>query len=213
GDASGVITITVGGVKYNATVGSGRALFNISGLTAGKYLIEAIYSGDTYYAEGVNNTVEFTVKTTHSVIVEEMARGYGSGLDYQATFTDEVGNPLANTNVTFAVGGKEYTVMTDANGVAKLNAGIDPGMHTIGVVNPITGEKSYSTLNIVPRLANNTDIVMDFRDGTKYIVRVMGDDGKPVGAGELVVITANNVPYKVKTDKNGYARLNLNLNP
>ena len=212
-DAMGIVTVVVDGKEYNATVSGGFASFNITGLSAGKYIIKAVYNGDDYYNVGINDTVVFTVKATRTVIVEDMSRGYGSGLDYQATFTDEIGNPLVNTNVTFAVAGKEYSVMTDENGVAKLNAGIDPGMHTIGVVNPVTGEKSYSTLNIVPRLANNTDIVMDFRDGTKYAVRVMGDDGKPVGAGELVVITANNVPYKVLTDKNGYASLRLNLNP
>lgn len=54
---------------------------------------------------------------------------------------------------------------------------------------------------------------MDFVDGTYYLVRAIGDDGNPEVAGKYVSITVNKVTYKCKTDKNGYVRLKINLNP
>ena len=54
---------------------------------------------------------------------------------------------------------------------------------------------------------------MDFRDGTWYTVKVIGDDGKPVGEGEIIDIYVNTIHYVCKTDKDGYARLLINLNP
>ena len=37
--------------------------------------------------------------------------------------------------------------------------------------------------------------------------------GNPVGVGEIVDIYANTIHYVAKTDKDGYARLKINLNP
>jgi invasion protein IalB len=54
---------------------------------------------------------------------------------------------------------------------------------------------------------------MDFADGTSYVVKAIGDDGKPVGEGEFVDVYVNGIHYSVKTDKNGYAKLKINLNP
>ena len=65
----------------------------------------------------------------------------------------------------------------------------------------------------MPRLTDNKDIEMDFADGTVYSVLVLGEDGKPVGAGVEVTMNVNSVSYNVKTDANGFARLAINLNP
>jgi hypothetical protein len=54
---------------------------------------------------------------------------------------------------------------------------------------------------------------MDFADGSSYKVKVIGDDGNPVGAGEFVAIKVNGITYAAKTNAKGYASLKLNLNP
>jgi len=77
----------------------------------------------------------------------------------------------------------------------------------------VTGEKRNATTTIVKRLIENKDITMDFVDGTYYVVRAIGDDGKPVGKDEFVDIFVNTIHYSCRTDENGYARLKINLNP
>ena len=39
------------------------------------------------------------------------------------------------------------------------------------------------------------DTTMDFADGSSYKVKVIGDDGNPVGAGEFVAIKVNGITY------------------
>jgi len=213
-DATGIITIIVNGVEYNTTIKNGVAVFDIADLAPGDYNVYARYSGSEYYKDSVNDTVSFSVLTDQSIVTEVVTRGYGSAYDYEALFTDKAGNPLANTNVTFAVNGKEYIVTTDENGIARLPGGtLGIGNHTIIAVNPVTDDKNYNTTEILPRLIGNKDIEMDFADGSVYSVLVLGDDGKPVGAGVEVTMEVHSVAYKVKTDANGFARLAINLNP
>ena len=213
-DATGIITLTINGKQYNETINKGVVVFEIADLGMGTYNIVAEYAGDKYYGGAVNDTVSFSVLTDESIVTEVVTRAYGSAYDYEALFTDKAGNPLANTNVTYVADGKVYNVTTDENGVARLPGGtLSPGNHTIVAVNPVTGQESYNTAVILPRVAETTDIVMDFNDGTVYSVRVLGDDGNPVGAGVEVTMIVHSKTYKVKTDANGYATLPIHLNP
>lgn len=53
---------------------------------------------------------------------------------------------------------------------------------------------------------------MYYNDGTYYKVRLIGEYDKPL-VGQVVIIKINSVTYKVKTDKNGYAKVLINLIP
>lgn len=48
-DATGTVTMPVGGKNYTSPVKNGKAVFDIPGLEAGKYLLTAYYSGDDKY--------------------------------------------------------------------------------------------------------------------------------------------------------------------
>jgi hypothetical protein len=87
------------------------------------------------------------------------------------------------------------------------------GTYTVTVKNPVTGQEVERTVTIVSRIIENKDVSLEFADGTRYVVRAIGDDGKPVGAGEVVGFHVNGVDYNGITDSKGYARLTINLNP
>ena len=215
-DATGSVRVIVNGKTYTADITSGVAYISISGLDKGIYAIEAIYDGDAKYKESNNNSVSFRVGI--SIITEIIIRGYNSTYDYNATFLDEDDNPLANTAVQFIAAGKTFNVTTDGNGIAYLPGGIlGAGNHTVISVNPVTDYETYGTAVIVPRLQENKDVVMDFCDGGDYRVRVYGDDGNVVGAGEVVtmVITGSwgTVTYNVTTNAEGYAIRTIGLFP
>ena len=143
-----------------------------------------------------------------------MTRGWGSLYDYEAEFLDKDGHVLANTTMQFKVDGKTYQVMTDNKGIAKLNESKLPvGKYEVEITNTLTGEVVKHNLTIVKRLIENKDVALDFLQGKKYVVRAIGDDGKPVGAGEIVKFRANGINYAAVTDKDGYAKLTINLNP
>jgi len=147
------------------------------------------------------------------VISDDLNRGYNSGMDFNATFKDAKGNPLANSTVTFKIGDKTYNVNTDSEGVAILNEKLAVGNYLVTSINPVTGENASNNLTITVRIANNKDLVMDYRDGSKFSVQLIGDDGKAAGAGETVVFKVNGREYNVKTNAKGIASLPIYLVP
>ena len=215
-DATGTVKVIVNGETYTANITNGVAYISIAGLDKGTYAIEAIYGGDAKYKASDNSSVSFKVGI--SIITEVIVRGYNSSYDYNATFLDEDGNPLVDTTVQFIAAGETFNVTTDANGVAYLSGGVlGVGNHTIISVNPVTDYETTGTAVIVARLQENKDVVMDFCDGGDYRVRVYGDDGKPVGAGEVVTMKIigswGTITYNVKTDADGYAIRTIGLSP
>jgi len=187
---------------------SGIILIDLD-LSAGVYPVNVKFDGDGKY-KAVNANSTITVLPT--VASQDLTRGYNSPYDFIATFVDENGNPLNDTNVTIKVNGKDYAFTTDAQGSIKLTK-LAVGTYSIISVNPLTSEKATNTVVIVKRITNNKNLVMDYRDGSKFKVRVVGDDGNVVGAGEIVKFTFNGKKYNVKTDKNGYASLTVKAVP
>jgi len=52
-----------------------------------------------------------------------------------------------------------------------------------------------------------------YRNASQYTVKLIGDDGNPVGAGENVTFNINGVFYTRTTNASGIAKLNINLQP
>ena len=117
------------------------------------------------------------------------------------------------TDVTFNVHGVFYTRQVGDNGLAKLNINLEAGEYIITAINPVTGENDSNIIQVIPRLIENKDITKYYKNGTQYTVKVIGDDGNPVGAGESVSFNIHGVFYTRQTDANGIAKLNINLEP
>ena len=162
----------------------------------------------------VNNkkiNTNIIIKSTIQAI--NMIKGYNSGLDYQTTLINVDGTPLANTLVKLKIGKNIYEVRSDANGVVKLNKKLAIGTYDVLITNPANFETQTATLKIVSRISGNKDIVGDYLSGFSYKVRIVGDNGKFVGAGEIVKFIINKKTYNIKTDKNGYASLKITETP
>jgi hypothetical protein len=211
-DAKGNVTVRIGDKTKVVNVTGGENIIPISGVGEGTHDVEVIYSGDTKYD---SKTITTTVTVFRSInYKDQLTRGWDSPYDYQAEFLDKDGNILKNADVQFIVDGKTYAVKTDNQGIAYLtDSHLGLGTHNITSVNPSTGERIDAQVTIVKRLIENKDITMDFADGTYYVVRAIGDDGNPVGPGEFVDIYINTIHYSCRTDKDGYARIKINLNP
>jgi hypothetical protein len=192
--------------------GFNNEILSLGNLTLGVYNITIVNADNNYYY-GYNISTSFKVVVPVSIFANDIGRGYNSPYDYVAIFTDEFGNLLNNTSVSMTVEGKTYTVKTNEIGVAYLTQTTLPvGLHDVLLYNPITGESGEYKVDIVERLQENRDIVMDFANGTYYSVRAFGDDAKPI-AGVYVSIKVNGVTYDVKTNEDGYALLKIRLNP
>ena len=209
--STGKVNVTIDNVTKEVNVTGGENIIKVPGVSEGSHDVKVTYTDD---ATGETETITKTITVFKSIVADKnMKRGWNSPYDYKAEFLDNEGHILKNTDVQFVVNGKTYTVKTDNQGIAYLDANLRVGKYDITVINPVTGDTVNATTTIVKRIIDNKDITMDFLDGHSYVVRAIGDDGKPVGAGEVVGFRVHGVEYNGITDKNGYARLKINLNP
>ena len=131
-----------------------------------------------------------------------------------ATLKDKNGNLLANKHVSVVINGKTYNLNTDSSGSVKLPA-VARGTYTISV--SFAGDNEYydskSTVNVtvMPVILGGKNYNVYYGNAVKYKVRIVGPDGKYVGAGKVVTIKVNGQTYKVSTDRNGYATKSLKL--
>ncbi|MBQ9025306.1 MAG: carboxypeptidase regulatory-like domain-containing protein, partial [Methanobrevibacter sp.] len=180
-------------------------------LNVGEYDVEVYYNGSDKY-DPAKTTSKVTVLSTISG--KDITKVYRNGTQYLATFTDGKGNPLAEgTMVTFNINGVMYERKVDGNGTAQLNINLNQGTYILTATNPETGEQAANTITVIPKIVENNDLVKYYRNASQYVVKVLGDDGNPVGANETVTFNINGVMYERTTNESGYAQLNINLQP
>lgn len=116
---------------------------------------------------------------------------------------------LANSKVIYEINGKNYTKTSDKNGIASMSINLRPGNYTI---------KTYTLGNVVTNnitvlsTINGKNIVKMYRNGTQFYATFLKGDGSPL-ANTNVTFNINGVFYTKQTDKNGIAKLNINLRP
>jgi len=162
-----------------------------------------------------NETLNAVVTVLPTVNGTDVVKVYRNATPYYATFRDSEGNYLKEgTVVTFNINGVMYErKISGSEGLAKLNLNLEQGTYVLTAMNPQTGENAANNITIIPRLVENKDITKYYRNATQYTVKVLGDDGNPVGAGETVTFNINGVMYNRQTNESGIAKLNLNLQP
>lgn len=160
------------------------------------------------------NDGDVPIPEVQTIKMDKVTKRYNGAIQYRASFYDEYGNPLKNTKVVFEVDDyNDYEATTDSNGVALLTILINKGGHKIAALNPVTLDISTDNINVFEVVTGGKNIKMYYDDGNTYKVRVFGDDGKPVKAGEKVTFTIGSKKYTKKTDKNGYAKLKITSKP
>ena len=206
-DASGYLLVDVDGIGYYVPVESGEASFDMPILTPGNYTIVATYTGDEFYAP-ITETENITIK--ESIISEDLLKVEKSPARFEATFTDVKGTPLANTNVTVEINRVTSLRTTDANGTISMAINLPSGEYTAILTNPVTGEVKENLITVTPRIISY-DLVKYYRNASKFVAYVMGDDGAPAKAGENVTFNINGVFYTRQVKAVGEVELAINL--
>ena len=208
-DATGNVTVIVDGKQYNATVENGKAIVTMP-LIPLDSAVDFEYTGDKNYPAKSKKTSIANV--TAIIKATDMTRGYNSGVDYQVTIVDGNGNPIAKKQVKFIINGKEYNATTNDEGIAILNLKLAIGTHTVTTVNPLNNKNVTKTVKITTRITGNKNVNTYYGKNYAYKLRIIGDDGKPVGSNVAVKVTVNGKAQTLKTDKNGYITLKFTKN-
>ena len=200
------VIISVNGVNYTRTTdANGTASIAIS-LVSGQYNVTTIVDNDTVYS---------TITVLPTVNATDLVKVFRNGTQFYATFKDSQGNYLAEgTTVRFNINGVIYDRNVSGDkGLVRLNINLEQGQYVITSMNPETGENASNNVTVISRLVENDDLVKYYRNASQYTVKVIGDDGKAVGAGETVTFNVNGVFYNRTTNESGIAKLNINLQP
>ena len=215
-DATGTVTVEIGGKNYTANVTDGVANVIIPGLGVGDYNITTTYSGDAKYdlmTKKGNITVIPNVNVNLDVSDVEMF--YHDGSRLVAKLTDFQGKPIVNATIYFSINGVNYARTTDANGTASIGLNLESGAYPVIVA--YNGSASYSkiskniTVTINPSIIAD-DLVKMYKNDTKFSAKFLGSDGK-VLANTTVKFNINGVLYTRTTNNDGVGSLAINLRP
>ena len=215
-DATGTVTVEIGGKNYTANVTDGVANVIIPGLGVGDYNITTTYSGDAKYdlmTKKGNITVIPNVDV--NLDVDDVVMVYHDGTRLVAKLTDYQGKPIVNATIYFNINGVNYARTTDANGTASIALNLESGAYLVIVA--YNGSASYSkiskniTVTINPSIIAD-DLVKMYKNDTKFSAKFLGSDGK-VLANTTVKFNINGVLYTRTTNNDGVGSLAINLRP
>lgn len=198
------VDITINGVTYTKTTDNDGITSIAIGIDSGIYNVTTVVD---------NTTVNSVVTVLPTVNGSDVVKVFRNGTQYYATFRDSNGNYLADgTGVQFNINGVLYDRKVSGNkGLASLNINLQQGEYIITAINLITGEMSSNNIKVIPRIIENNDLTKYYRNASQYSVKLIGEDGKAVGAGVEVIFNINGVFYTRTTDASGIANLNINL--
>lgn len=194
------VTFEVNGVSYSVKANdTGFAMLEIN-LRPGNYSI-------TTTCGNVSIVNYIIVKST--IVSSDVIRGYNSDYNYKLQVLDSTGKGLNNTKVTVSINGNSKVFVTDKSGYITIPFKKLTKSQKIIVTNPVNSEVKKTTIKVVSRFSGAKNLVMYYFDGSKFKVKVIGDDGKAVGKNQVVTIKLNKKTYKVKTNAKGYAILKM----
>ena len=128
---------------------------------------------------------------------------------YKNTSQFSVNVNSANVSVIFNINGINYTKTSDNNGIASIAINLRPGNYLITTYfNGANKTNNITVLSTV--LADN--LVKYYKNETQFFAKFLKNDGTPL-ANKNVTFNINGVFYTKETDKNGVAKLNINLRP
>ena len=204
------VTFLLNGITYTRTTSSnGTSSIPVS-LAVGSYDVTISFAADNDYLQTTaTNKITVVEGTKAEIVASDFTTYYQSGSQYTILLINNNKAEVGKT-VTFSLNGVIYREITDSNGTASININLDVGTYSVTVISD--DDVKTQKITVINTISGNKDITSYYK-GATYKVRVWTDNGKAVGAGEIVNMTLNGKTYQVKTDANGYASLNINLSP
>ena len=204
--ASGDMIFTVNGNDYPAKVSGGKATYTLNNLATGQYSAVANYKGDINYNASVSNSVSFDVKI--QLTAPDLIKYYHGPERFVVTVKED-NKPVVGRNVTINLNGVPYTRTTDANGQASMAINLNSGVHT--AVSDFEGIKVKSTVTVKPTISGN-NVTKIYRNDTQYYAKFVDTKGNLMKNTDIN-FNINGVFYTRKTNDQGVAKMNINLNP
>ena len=196
-----LVVFSLGTASYNRTTNANGVASLLINLNAGSYQIKAS-SGDLSVVNKI--TVLPVIKGT------DIVKTYKSSTPVSATFLNNNGKALKNTDVNFKIGSKTYAAKTNTKGVASVNPNLAVGKYKVYAIHP-NGFKLALTLSVRNSISSK-DLTKHYMSSSHFKAKFYGKNGK-VLSKTYIKFQAKGVTYNVKTSANGIAKLKIISTP
>ncbi len=116
------LTVTINGVSYNVTTdGSGAWNLNYIPTANGNLNVAVSWVGNSTHTSFTNSTVFNVIKSNSNSTIVVPSGKVAQRSTIRGVAIDDNGRPIANTQITVTVNGRNYTVTTDSVGAWSLN--------------------------------------------------------------------------------------------
>lgn len=207
----GTVTFVVDGVQYDVDVVDGRATLIKEFPAHVTHNVSATFNPIEYYNSSYDFK-EFDISLIKTRFDSWVCTPYNP-IVISVSVVDLNGNSINYGYVTFTVEGNQYNVSV-INGTANLTHVFKKyGSNIIDAV--YNGLDYYASSDITINLKVNTSIVSNDADKTfnsLYEIKFLDYDESPLNNAEIT-LKINSDIYKIKTDENGVAKFNIDLNP
>ena len=204
------ITFILDGKTYNTTTDNeGKAFIEVNIDKGDSYNAITKFAGDSeYVASEVTNTIKVKTKIDVSLNITQ---------NINDVVLDIKLNRSINETLKVNINQNNYTVNVN-NGVGKLQLyNLENNNYSVSVILENT-EDYISNISNSDFKINVTELkitAMDFNtsdfSNDKFVINLTDIYGNPI-KGKEIFLTLNSVNYIVKTDVNGLASININLN-
>ena len=206
-------------VTNNDVITTGEFAVDLEGTgqVTENYLVADVYTGDASveYTPDQRTMVQNNTPAMQRAIISanDVVMYYKNGTRYVITLTDQEGTLLSNKTVTISINGLAYNRTTNENGTASLAINLNAGNYTVSasfVGEDYSNATTVNNITVLTTIEGN-DVVKMFRNGTQYYATFVDGQGNPLASGTEVTFNINGVMYVRKTNENGTAKLNINL--
>ena len=216
------VFLSAGLNKINTTTdNSGVAAFEVSAWDVGKYNVYVTYFGnETYGPKSVKGHINIEKRLSEIAGVSSktvLLTAIKSGSYYDITLKDDMGNPLANKEVTITFNGKTQTGITNSAGVVKFRlAATKTGTQKLVV--KFNNDSNYvastltATVKITKEATKLTANKKAFKAKKTKKYNIVLKDSKKKGINKVkVTLKIKDKIYNAKTNSKGNAVFKIKL--
>ena len=206
--------IVKGNSYFALTDSAGRAILNIP-LSPGAYEVKAKFAGTNNLTRAyVNNYIHVSGDLLY-LISHDVVKSYNNGTHYYVALLDALGQPLQNKTINFFIANETFNKTTDDDGFACFEVWFEPGEYKIEAY--YQGDYSDEYRKVSNNITVLTTLIGEninkYYDGSTKLIAAFSNFYNESLQNTNVIFNITDVNYKVKTDDNGIAVLNINLKP
>lgn len=207
------ITITIAGKTYKRiTDENGSAKLNIN-LYGGTYNAVVEFKDDEDYRASTRNIKVNVLKDETSIMADDLVKYYKNSSQLVVKLVDKNNKAISNQKVIITLCNKDYSRITDENGMAKLNINLENKEYTAQI--KFEGDRSYNAssksvkINILkPQMTPLKTTLKNKKD--QFTVTFKDANGNVI-KNTKVKFVLDGKTYIQTTNNNGLAKLAISL--